>query len=99
MIRGAGLAIPLPASLVGTGQALNLRAGITAELDRPSPRYGSTPADGPAQGRGIMPLLDKMLGDYYHLMGWDKQSGKPLPETLRRLGLGHIVPDIWGGDG
>ena len=80
-------------------RAFNLRAGITAELDRPSPRYGSTPVGGPSQGKGIMPLLDKMLSDYYHLMGWDKQSGKPLPETLRRLGLDNIVPDIWGEDG
>ena len=32
---------------------------------------------------------------YYEKMGWDGKTGKPLPETLKKLGLGHIVPDIW----
>jgi len=24
-------------------------------------------------------------------MGWDPETGKPLPETLRKLGLGDLV--------
>ena len=76
-------------------RAFNLRQGITAELDRPSPRYGSTPVDGPAAGVSIMPHWDRMQGDYYEMMGWDRESGKPMPETLRSLGLGHVVSDIW----
>jgi len=31
--------------------------------------------------------LDKMLDEYYRLRGWDVETGIPLPETLRRLGL------------
>ena len=38
---------------------------------------------------------DEMLENYYRLMGWDVKSGKPLPETLRNLGLEHVVEDIW----
>jgi len=65
----------------------NLRHGITAEKDAPSPRYGSTPIDGPAAGQSIAPHWDQMRRLYYELMGWDKETGVPLPETLRRLGL------------
>lgn len=75
-------------------RAFNLRHGIGAELDAPSPRYGSTLTDGPSAGKGIMPHLDGMLRNYYSLMGWD-ESGKPLPETLNNLGLDFIVPHLW----
>lgn len=77
-------------------RAFNLRHGITADKDRPSPRYASTPVDGPAQGVSIMPHWDKMVADYYQQMGWERESGKPVPDTLRSLGLGHVVADIWG---
>jgi aldehyde:ferredoxin oxidoreductase len=36
-----------------------------------------------------------MLDDYYRQMGWDEKTGKPLPETLERLGLGEAIEDIW----
>jgi len=74
-------------------RVFNLRNGIGGELDAPSVRYGSTPIDGPAAGRGIMPHWDKMLQNYYQLMGWD-DKGKPLPETLRSLGLEDIIPHL-----
>jgi aldehyde:ferredoxin oxidoreductase len=69
--------------------------GHTRDLDAPSPRYGSTPVDGPFAGKSIMGSLDAMLDDYYRQMGWDEKTGKPLPETLERLGLGEAVEDIW----
>jgi len=80
---------------VNTMKAFNLRAGITRELDYPSERYGSTPVDGPFKGVGIRPHWEAMLESYYKLMGWDSETGKPLPETLRRLSLSRIVKDIW----
>jgi aldehyde:ferredoxin oxidoreductase len=36
-----------------------------------------------------------MVRTYYKLMGWDEETGKPLPETLRTLGLEHVTKDIW----
>ena len=75
---------------VNLARVFNLRHGIGAELDAPSARYGSTPSDGTADGRGIMPHWDKMLRNYYKLMGWD-EGGHPLPETLRSLGLEDII--------
>lgn len=71
---------------VNLARLFNLRHGIGAELDRPSIRYGSTPTDGVAAGVGVMPHWDNMLQDYYRLMGWD-DKGRPLPETLKTLGL------------
>jgi len=36
-----------------------------------------------------------MLKNYYRLMERDPETGKPLPETLRKLGLSQVVKDIW----
>ena len=76
-------------------KAFNLRVGFGKELDAPSERYGSTPIDGPTEGISIQPHLESMLREYYSLMGWDENTGKPLPQTLKRLGLEHIIKDIW----
>ncbi len=76
-------------------RAFNLRAGLTRALDYPSERYGSTHVDGPWKGIGIKPSWEMMLANYYRLMGWDAETGKPLPETLRNLGLEHVVKDLW----
>ncbi len=80
---------------VNLARAFNLRHGILADLDRPSMRYGSTPLDGIAASRGILPHWDKMLQNYYHHMGWNEQ-GTPLPETLKNLGLNSVISDLWG---
>ena len=76
-------------------RAFNIRHGITPEVEVPSPRYGSAPVDGPLKGKSIVPYWEKMLDEYYVRMGWDRTSGKPLPDTLRKLGLEEIIADIW----
>jgi aldehyde:ferredoxin oxidoreductase len=80
---------------VNLARAFNLRAGISAELDAPSERYGSDLPDGPMAGKGIMPNWDKMLRNYYNLMGWDEKTGKPLPQTLKDLDLEPVVTQLW----
>ncbi|MFH1487058.1 MAG: aldehyde ferredoxin oxidoreductase C-terminal domain-containing protein, partial [Chloroflexota bacterium] len=77
-------------------RAFNVRHGHTPAIEAPSPKYGSTPIDGPAQGKSVRPEWNKMLDIYYQGMGWDRQSGRPLPETLRAVGLEHIIKDLWG---
>ena len=42
-----------------------------------------------------MPHWEYMRRNYYEQMGWDSETGKPLPETLRKLGLDHTITDIW----
>ena len=72
----------------------NLKCGMTPSLDNPSPRYGSIPVDGAVKGISIMPHWKDMLSNYYGLMGWDPETGKPLPETLERLGLANLIPEL-----
>jgi aldehyde:ferredoxin oxidoreductase len=80
---------------VNLARAFNLRHGISAELDAPSIRYGSVPLDGIAAGKSNICHWSEMLNNYYKLMGWD-ETGKPLPQTLRSLGLDFVIPDLWG---
>ncbi|MBW2091833.1 MAG: hypothetical protein JRI34_06875 [Deltaproteobacteria bacterium] len=85
--------------IVNLARVYNFRQGHTREMEAPSPRYGSTPTDGPFAGKSMTPMLDQLLDDYYQRMGWDIKTGKPLPETLKNLGLEHTIKDIWKGLG
>ncbi len=76
-------------------RVFNLRCGLTPEMERPSKRYGSTPVDGPMAGKSILENWDYMRNRYYELMGWDIKTGRPLPETLKKLGLSDLIPDAW----
>ena len=75
-------------------RAYNLRAGIGKEHNRPSARYGSTPVDGPTAGVSIMPHWEEMLSNYYGRLGWDPETGIPLPETLVKLKIGYVNRDL-----
>lgn len=77
-------------------RAFNVLHGRKPDSERPSPRYGSIPADGPGKGVNVMPLWDNMLDVFYKEMAWDKATGKPLPETLSKLGLNDVSGDLWG---
>jgi aldehyde:ferredoxin oxidoreductase len=76
-------------------RSFNIRHGITADMDMPSPRYGSAPIDGPFQGVSVEPVWRQMVDRYYELMGWDVKTGKPLPATLKRLNIEFVTKDIW----
>jgi aldehyde:ferredoxin oxidoreductase len=80
--------------IVNLARVYNFKVGHGRGSESPSPRYGSAPLDGPVRGESIVPVLDSMLDSYYEKMGWDKNTGKPLPETLERLGLAYIVKDL-----
>jgi aldehyde:ferredoxin oxidoreductase len=77
-------------------RVFNIRHGLTRDIEAPSVRYGSTPVDGPAQGKAIMPQWEALRRNYYEKMGWDPETGIPLPETLKKVGLAHIIPDLPG---
>jgi len=76
-------------------RAFNIRHGYKPDVEVPSPRYSSAIPDGPDKGKAIGPVLDEMLDVYYREMGWDRATGKPLPETLQKLDLASVVPDLW----
>jgi len=42
-----------------------------------------------------MAVWERMRDVYYDRMGWDRASGKPLPETLNGLGLEDIRAELW----
>jgi aldehyde:ferredoxin oxidoreductase len=76
-------------------RAFNIKHGIVGKnFDKPSPRYGSTPDSGPSKDKSLQDDWDKMLDAYYAGMGWDS-SGKPLPETLEKYGLGYVAKDLY----
>lgn len=80
--------------IVNLMRMFNFRHGLTKEMEAPSERYGSTPVDGPAKGISIGVHWDRIRDNYYEQMGWDVKTGKPLPETLKKLGLEHLVKDL-----
>lgn len=65
----------------------NIRFGHTAEDDSVSPRLLEPPGAGPGAGQSLAPWFGRMRRTYYEAMGWDPDTGHPLPETLERLGL------------
>jgi aldehyde:ferredoxin oxidoreductase len=75
-------------------RVFNFLHGLDPALEVPSFRYGSTPTDGPAQGKAIEPHFQWMKSLYFELMGWDPTTGKPLPHTLSSLGLEKLIPDL-----
>jgi aldehyde:ferredoxin oxidoreductase len=77
-------------------RAVSLRCGLTPDMERPSTRYGSTPVDGPAKGQSVMAQWDKMIETWYRDVGYDRKTGKPLPQTLKDLGLDWLSKELWG---
>lgn len=75
-------------------RVFNIRHGLKKEIEVPSARYASTPKDGPAKGISIMPHWESIRRNYYEQMGWDAETGRPLPETLEGLGLKHLAEDL-----
>lgn len=80
--------------IVNQLRVFNFRHGLRKEDERPSKKYGSVPVDGPAAGKDIMAKWGLMLDIYYTGMGWDPETGKPLPETLRDLDLEDLVAEL-----
>jgi aldehyde:ferredoxin oxidoreductase len=76
-------------------RAFNIRHGVSTAVEAPSTLYSSVPVDGPAEGKDVKPHWDHMLDEYYKHMGWDRKSGRPLVETLRKLGLEAEARDLW----
>jgi aldehyde:ferredoxin oxidoreductase len=78
-------------------RAVRLRCGIGVDKEKPSARYGSTPHDGPAKGQAVSEQWDRMVDTWYAKVGYDRKTGKPLPQTLKALGLDWLAKDLWGG--
>ena len=73
--------------IVNLARLFNIRHGLTPAMEYPSARYGSAPLDGVQLGKTITPVWKETRTRFYELMGWDRETGNPLPETLADLGL------------
>ncbi|TLN12943.1 aldehyde ferredoxin oxidoreductase, partial [bacterium] len=69
-------------------RAINCRLGLTPASEvlpklllQPLPEGGQ---------EGYVPDVATLLDEYYAASGWDRASGRPLAETLRRLGLDFV---------
>jgi aldehyde:ferredoxin oxidoreductase len=76
-------------------QAFSVRFGHTPAHDLDiGGRWLEPPESGVAKGLSIAPHLKGLIRDYYEVMGWEPDTGKPLRETLIRLGLEKVADDI-----
>lgn len=75
-------------------QAFNLRDGLTPDQFSLPGRISQPPPMGPYAGEVIN--FDILRNAYFSAMNWDPLSGKPYPNELARLGLEHIIKDLWG---
>jgi len=87
-------ALTIGKRVVNQLRVFSFRHGLDPALEASSPRYGSTPTDGPAQRKSIAPHFKWMKRFYFELMGWDPATGTPLPHTLKSLGLEKLIPDV-----
>jgi len=76
-------------------RVFNILQGHTPDQEVPSVKYASIPNDGPMKGKNIMAHWDEILAEYYKQMGWDQATGRPFPDTLKKLGLESVISDIW----
>ncbi|HSR10964.1 MAG TPA: aldehyde ferredoxin oxidoreductase family protein [Thermodesulfobacteriota bacterium] len=82
--------------IVTLEKAFNVREGATRNDDTLAWRFMNEPiAGGPRQGMTTSRKeLDMMLDEYYGLHGWDRPTGWPKRETLKRLGLEYIAEEL-----
>jgi aldehyde:ferredoxin oxidoreductase len=77
-------------------RALIVREGVTRKDDilvgrlTDEPPHGG-PLDGIAHDQA---KWDKMLDEYYDLVGWDKKSGVPTRAKLETLGLKDVADEL-----
>jgi len=78
-------------------RSYNLLAGNTAADDTCSHRLlNEGPLNGPGAGSVLAEHFEGMKKEYYKSLGWDEETSKPLPETLKKLELDFIIPALWG---
>jgi aldehyde:ferredoxin oxidoreductase len=77
-------------------RAFLVREGITRKDDTIHGRAMEEPVpSGPYKGERLeQEGMDKMLDDYYRVVGWDKVTGAPTRKTLEDLGLQDVADEL-----
>jgi aldehyde:ferredoxin oxidoreductase len=70
----------------------NMMKGLSRKDDTLPKRFTEPLLEGGSEGSALTyDDLDRMLDEYYELRGWDKHTGRPKDETLKRLGIEYIA--------
>jgi len=74
--------------IITTLRLFNIREGFTAADDKLPQRFYEPKTDGILSDKPLDPVkMEEAKKQYYELMGWDRESGVPKPETLNELGI------------
>ena len=74
--------------IITTLRLFNIREGFTAADDKLPQRFYEPKTDGILADKPLDPIkMEEAKKQYYELMGWDRESGVPQPETLNKLGI------------
>ncbi len=74
--------------IITTLRLFNIREGFTAADDKLPQRFYEPKTDGVLSDKPLDPVkMEEAKRCYYSLMGWDRESGVPKPETLKELGI------------
>ena len=80
--------------IVNIRRAFNVRHGVSKGDDQlPKRLIHESHSSGGAKDKTVP--LESMLEEYYLLRGWDRKTGKPVKNTLERLGLDDVARDLW----
>ena len=80
-------------AIVTLSKCFNIREGCTRDDDHPPERFfKEAHTKGPAKGVVLKEEgYQTILSGYYEARGWDKETGIPTNETLKKLGLDFVI--------
>ena len=80
-------------AIVNLSKCFNIREGWTRADDHPPERFfKEAHTKGPAKGVTLKEDgYQTLLSGYYEARGWDKKTGIPTDETLKKLGLDFVI--------
>ena len=83
--------------IINLERAFNCREGLRREHDVLAERFMTEPIPEGASKGLYCPKeqLESMKDEYYELMGWDKKTGIPTKDTLKRLSLNKQAEDLY----
>jgi aldehyde:ferredoxin oxidoreductase len=79
--------------IVNIERMFGVREGMTRKDDTLPRRFIDTPLI-KGNSSGTVLDLEKMLDEYYSSRGWNKSTGQPSSETLKKLSLGFTISHI-----
>ncbi len=80
-------------AIVNLSKCFNIREGWTRADDHPPEKFfKDAHTKGPAKGVTLKEDgYQTLLSGYYEARGWDKETGIPTDDTLKRLGLDFVI--------